>query len=206
MSATQGNKSLITWIEIVCWVNVAGKQAKEFLFFSGFLSVTPLYYSISFSCTNKTGMNKTKAFSNHGFNASKNIFLLFCDYLSFTPSLLCPVSFFLVPGLMGIIKHGRLKPQPFLTMVITQTKIFLLFYNCFSFIHSVLCFVFHAPYTNAIGKLLNSLLLLASFFVKPTDIFSIYSPEVILLVTVILRNEKYKKNTCTKGIVKIINN
>ena len=50
-------------------------------------------------------------------------------------------------------------------------NIFLFFCNCLSIPHSVLCSISHAPDIEAIGKLLNSLLLFASFQDKQIWIF-----------------------------------
>ena len=81
ISVAWGNKN-ITSTESTCWLNIAEQQAKEFLFFSGFLSVIPiLLFCLSFSCTslegnNKTGKTKTWPFLTITTMQAK-IFLLF---------------------------------------------------------------------------------------------------------------------------------
>ena len=52
------------------------------------------------------------------------------------------------PNLKGIIKQGRRKSQPFLTMTIMETKLFMLFFYHLPFTYPILCSVFHAPYSN----------------------------------------------------------
>ena len=75
---TWGNKNIITSVESAYWLNTGGKQAKEFLFFEGFLSVThTLLFCLSFLWTQLEGNNKTrktKAFFDHGKNTNKNTF------------------------------------------------------------------------------------------------------------------------------------
>ena len=100
---------------------------------------------------------KPTAFFNHHYNASKNIFA-FYDFLFFSLTIVLCHSF-RAPSLKGIIKQGRLKPLLSLTMARMQAKIFLLFFNCLSFLHPILCSVSHAPKSKARRKL-NSLLLL----------------------------------------------
>ena len=100
------------------------------------------------------------------------IFLLFCDCLFFTDTLLYPVSLFHASSMKRIIKLWKLKPQLFSTLVRMQANLFLLFWDCFSFTHLVLCSVSHAPYSNAIGRLLNPLFYII-FFSIDQSLFSL---------------------------------
>ena len=134
--------------------------------------------------------NKKNSTFSMAFSLSLTSILLFC-------------SLFHKPSLKGIIKQGRLKPLPFLTMARMQAKIFLYFCNSllspFYLTYPVLFSVFHALYSKSIGKQLNSLLL--ALLTKSSGVFSTYTPEIISLVTIILKNRKYK-NISTKSIVK----
>ena len=125
---------------------------------------SPLYYSVSlFYAPSLKGIIKTKdtTFSTHYYNAK--IFVVFL-WLSLTHSLLCLISLFHAPSLKGIIKQGTLEPGLFLTTVRMLAKISLLFRDSLSFIHPILCSFSHDLNSKAIGRLLNSLLLLTSFF------------------------------------------
>ena len=120
------------------------------------------------------------------FTRAKNKFPLW-DYYNFAVS----------PSWKGIIKQT--KATAFYDHSENASQNILVFLGL-SLFHSLYS-VTHAPYSTAVEKLRNSLLLLASFLTKNRAFF--YS----LISFVTLRNEEIRntKNTNRKKIVKLIN-
>ena len=105
------------------------------------------------------------------------------SFLFLRQSLIYPLtimsSLFHVPSLKRIIKQRRLQLRPFLAMVRTQ--------NIFAFLPPSLMFFFSCSRLKG-NRETTKLLLFASFHTKPTGVFPTYTPLIISLVTIILRN------------------
>ena len=104
-----------------------------------FFQWLPLYYCLSFSCSqiegnNKTGKTKASAFSIQDYNGSKNIFAFLWLFL-FHPLAVMSCLSFSNPKFESNKKkhtHRRLKSWSCLTIMRTHAKIFLFFYNSLS--------------------------------------------------------------------------
>ena len=158
-------------------IRLESKQNK-FLHFGSFLStfiIISLFHALSLTRIRKQGRLKPWLFFFKLWlqcKQKKNIF--FFVTVSFLPTHYYFLFLFLCTKLERNNKTG--KTTGFFDHGNNTSKSIFVFCICFPFTRLVLCFVFHAPYSKVIGKLVNSLLLLVSFLTKPMSVFSIYTP------------------------------
>ena len=109
---------------------------------------------------------------DHDKKASKNLFAFL--WLSLSDShFIILYHIFIHPACKEWLNREDLRHSLFDQDKKANKNVFL-FSTCQSFIHPVLFFVYHAPYSKAIGRLLNSLLL-CIFSLNQLGFFSVYT-------------------------------